>query len=248
MTAGSYTSMIIPSYNGLELLKECVDAIRVHTPEAYEIIVVDDGSTDGTAGYCIREKIAFISLPRNCGYPAACNYGLKIATGDTLLVLNNDVIVSHNWLTNQLECLRSRPEIGIVGPMTNYASGKQKLPAEYETVEEFHELAQERNRPDPERWKPVQRLIGMSMLFKREVLQQVGLFDERFSPGHYEDDDYCYRTRMKGYQLMIAGDVIVHHRGSASFHRMNRPKLNSLVHENRLKFIRKWSVDPAKFM
>jgi GT2 family glycosyltransferase len=242
------TSIIIPSYNGLELLKECIEAIRKYTPEKYEIIVVDNGSEDRTTKYCLREKIRLISLPKNKGFPAACNLGLKVATGDALLLLNNDVIVTHNWLSNMLSCLYSSDRIGIVGPYTNYASGRQLKDSGYTDLSQFHEIAAEANKRNPELWVPLNRLVGLCFLFKRELMNKIGLLDEQFTPGHYEDDDYCYRARLAGFELVLAGDVIVHHHGSTSFNKVDKKLLAKTVHRNHKKFVRKWKVDPLDFI
>lgn len=75
-------------------------------------------------------------------------------------------------------------------------------------------------------------------------MQEIGLLDERFSPGHYEDDDYCHRARMAGYKLMIAGDTFVHHHGSLSFCKQRRAELKSLISRNLKLFIDKWGYDP----
>ncbi|MFC7678023.1 glycosyltransferase family 2 protein [Paenibacillus sp. GCM10028914] len=239
------TSIIIPTFNGRQLLKDCVYSIKRYTEEPYEIIVVDNGSTDGTVDVCRQEGITFISLANNAGFPAACNKGLKIATGDTLLLLNNDVIVSRNWLSNMLECLNSSADIGIVGPLTNYASGKQQIEMPYTNLEE---MAEQLNEPDSGKWLPVDRIVGLCFLFKRELMEQIGLLDERFSPGHYEDDDYCYRARQAGYTFRLAGDVFIFHHGSASFSRQDRSKVESLIENNRQKFIDKWGIDPAIYV
>jgi GT2 family glycosyltransferase len=79
-------------------------------------------------------------------------------------------------------------------------------------------------------------------------MDRIGLLDERFSPGHYEDDDYCYRSRQEGYRLMIAGDVLVHHHGSASFRKQGQEDLDRLVETNYRKYMDKWGVDPRSFM
>lgn len=236
------TSIIIPSYNGRHLLMDCIYSIRKHTAPPYEIIVVDNGSGDGTADYCRQEQITFVSLPENRGFPYACNVGLKVASGDNLLLLNNDTIVSVNWLSNMLHCLRSKEDIGIVGPLTNYASGKQQI----HMLSNFDDMAQQLNRPDSNKWQTAQRLVGLCFLFKRELMEQIGLLDERFSPGHYEDDDYCYRARLAGFRLMIAGDVFIYHHGSASFGQ--KDDLKQLIAANHQKFIEKWSVDPKVFI
>lgn len=242
------TSIIIPTYNAQSLLRSCVEAIRAYTSPPYEIIVVDNASTDGTDTYCRRNHITFISLPENRGFPAACNMGLQLASGDEVLLLNNDVVVSQGWLTNLKRALYSAPEIGIVGPITNYASGRQQVKINYEGMVDFHRVAESANHPNSQRWLETKRLVGLCFLFKRELLTTVGFLDEIFSPGHYEDDDYCYRARLKGYKLLIVGDCLVHHEGSASFKRVYDNRLQELVERNRMIFMKKWSVDPTCFI
>lgn len=242
------TSIVIPSYNGLHLLTSCIESIRRHTEVPYEIIVVDNGSTDGTQEYCIQAGITFIALPTNEGFPAACNRGLTIASGEQLLLLNNDVIVTPRWLSNMLRALYSAEDVGIVGPVTNYASGRQKVDVAWTTLEEFMHIAERHNQPDSAKWQEVNRLVGLCFLFRRTLWDTVGRFDERFSPGHYEDDDYCYRARDKEFRLLISGDTLVYHKGSASFAAENPDGWNSLLERNRRKFIDKWGIDPWIYM
>lgn len=244
---GMKTSIIIPSYNGLHLLAPCVESIRMFTPEPHEIIVVDNASTDGTAPYCAANGILLIRLPENRGFPAACNAGLRLASGDALLLLNNDVVVGPYWLGNLVDCLMGEPDVGIVGPMTNHTFGRQKSDRVYAGLEEYRRMAAVWNRPDPARRFPVKRIVGLCFLFRRPLMERIGLLDERFSPGYYEDDDYCYRARKAGYRLKIAGDVMVHHHGSASFKKEYRKKRALLIKTNFRKFMKKWGVNPHRF-
>lgn len=78
------TSIIIPTYNRLGLLRSCVESIRAYTDSPYEIIVVDNASSDETDAYCRANKLTFVSLPENRGFPLACNLGLQLAAGDEL--------------------------------------------------------------------------------------------------------------------------------------------------------------------
>lgn len=242
------TSIIIPTYNGLNLLRRCVEHIRAYTDIPYELIVVDNGSKDGTAEYCVRERIFLISLPSNIGFPAACNLGMKAALGGSLLLLNNDVFVSPRWLSNMRTALYSREEVGIVGPVTNYASGAQQVKVGYNDMEGYLREADCRNHSDPSRWREIKRIVGLCYLFKREVMDTIGLLDESFSPGHYEDDDYCYRARAAGYKLLLAGDVLVHHEGSASFRSRYPGGYQDLLERNRRRFVEKWGFDPQEFI
>lgn len=237
----SLTSIIIPSYNEQDFLQECIYSIKQHTTTPYEIIVVDNGSIDGTLDYSQREDITLISLPHNVGFPTACNLGLSIACGDALLLLNNDVQVSQNWLTNMLKCLYSSHDIGVVGPTTNYASGKQQVNIPFTNLAD---MAAELNQPDPRKWEKVDRIVGLCFLFRRELMDQIGLLDEQFSPGHYEDDDFCYRAKQAGYQNMLAGDVFIYHQGSVSFAKQGEAYVEQLLKTNRQKFFNKWGIHP----
>ncbi|HEY0829484.1 MAG TPA: glycosyltransferase family 2 protein [Bacilli bacterium] len=239
------TSIIIANYNGGAWLKDCIYAIRQHTFSPYELIVVDNGSNDNTLDYCLQEDVILISLSENEGFPKACNRGLRLARGNAILLLNNDVLVAEGWLSGMLSCLYSHTDIGIVGPVTNYASGKQQIDIPYTNL---REMAEHFSRLKQGNWQQVERLVGFCYLFKRELLNQIGLLDERFSPGHYEDDDYCYRARQAGYRLFMACDVFVYHHGSYSFNKENEEKVKELIALNHQKFIDKWGVDPHIFI
>lgn len=143
------TSIIIPTYNGLELLRTCVEAIRAYTETPYEIIVIDNASKDGTDTYCRTNNLTFISLPENRGFPVACNMGMQLASGDELLLLNNDVVVSQGWLRNLKAALYSAPDVGIAGPVTNYASGQQQVKTAYSDIPGFHAEARQANLKIP---------------------------------------------------------------------------------------------------
>jgi GT2 family glycosyltransferase len=241
-------SIIIPTFNGLPLLQACIASIREYTDSPYEIIVVDNGSSDGTTEWCRRQKLLLFSMSRNEGFPVAGNKGLRIAAGDTLVLLNNDTVVSTGWLSNLTAALYSDFGVGIVGPVTNYASGSQKVQYPYLDMQEFQRIAKEVNVPDPAKWKRVERIVGICMVFRRELVDTIGLLDERFSPGHYEDDDFCLRARMHGFSLLVCHDTLIHHEGSASFRREGSEAQMQLVERNYRMFMDKWKIDPRAFI
>jgi GT2 family glycosyltransferase len=206
-------SIIIPTYNRLDLLQRCILSIRQHTDSPYEIIVVDNASTDGTTAWCTRESLMLISLPRNVSYSVACNKGLRLSSSDTLVLLNNATVVTQDWLSNLSTALYSGTHIGIVGPVTNDASGSQQVHYPFEDLAEFQRIAAEVNAPDRAKWKRVEGLAGFCRVFHRSLVDKIGLLNERFSSGQYEHDDYCSRARLQGYSILVCHDTLIFHGG-----------------------------------
>jgi GT2 family glycosyltransferase len=207
-------SIVIPTCNQLDFLQNCISSLRKHTDMPYEIIVVDNASTDGTAEWCRKEKIPFISLPRNEGFSVACNKGLLLSSGDTLVLLNNCTLVTHGWLSNLSAALYSGSDVGIVGPVTNNASGSQQVHYSFENIDEFQRIAEDVNVSNPDNWKQVDKIVGICFVFHRELMDKIGLLDERIPPGHYEYDDFCLRARNAGYSLLVCHDTLIYHEGS----------------------------------
>jgi GT2 family glycosyltransferase len=209
-------SIVIPTCNELDFLQNCISSIRKHTDIPYEIIVVDNASTDATAEWCRREKVPFLSLPRNEGFSVACNKGLLLSSGDTLVLLNNYTLVTHGWLSNLSAALYSGSDVGIVGPVTNNASGSQQVHYPFENIDEFQRIAVEVNVSNPDKWKQVETIVGICFVFHRELMDKIGLLDERVSPEHYEVEDYCLRSRLHGYSLLVCHDTLIYYEGSES--------------------------------
>lgn len=235
------TSIIIPTYNKKDLLLQCLDSIEANTPFPYELIVVDDGSNDGTPEVLQpRHRIRLAEHERNKGFACAVNTGLMMAKGKTVLILNNDVVVAEHWLENMLACLNSAPDIGAVGPVTNYIGGEQQIEVPYTDFAGMREFALIQNRKDPAKWKGTERLVGFCLLMKREAILQAGFFDEGFRIGNYEDDDWSVRLRLLGWRLVIAGDSFIHHLGSETMRNLDSGHFERANQENKDYFHLKW--------
>lgn len=239
------TSIIILTKNNIEYTKLCIDSIRRYTEYGtYEIIVVDNGSHDGTTTWLNDQTdLILIYNTSNQGFPRGCNQGISVANGDQILLLNNDVIVTENWLVNLLECLYSSDYIGAVGPVSNVVSYYQSISTQYRNLDEMHAFAAGFNS-EPMSIEFRIRLIGFCMLIRRDVVVHVGGLDERFSPGNFEDDDYSMRILGAGYRMGLSRNTFVHHFGSASF-KQDVPVFNHLLEVNRQKFYEKWGFDSS---
>ncbi len=147
--------------------------------------------------------------------PKGRNQGINLSQGEFIALINNDVVVSEGWLSRMLQCLKSRTDIGIVGPMSNNASGLQQVADDYYQIIDFIDKnAEEFKERFHHRRIPCRNIAGFCMLFKRALTEKTGLFDERFDTGQLEDEDFCLRAALEGYKNYIAGDVFVHNNGS----------------------------------
>ena len=136
------TSIVILTHNQVEFTRQCLNSIRLYTDEPVELIVVDNGSTDGTVDY-LRSlpNVRLIANETNRGFPAAANQGMAVATGKQVLLLNNDVVVTTGWLGRMLRAFRSDEKVGLVGPRSNYVSGPQQIEVRYDGIAELDGFA-----------------------------------------------------------------------------------------------------------
>ncbi|OPA80162.1 hypothetical protein BVG16_05295 [Paenibacillus selenitireducens] len=235
------TSIVIPTFNKVDLLRQCLESIRQYTDVPYEIIVVDNASTDGTREYLksLGRGIRYQIEDFNRGFAGAVNKGLMMAHGKTIVLLNNDIIVTKNWLSNMLACLHSDSNIGLVGPNTNYVGGEQLISVSYKTIEEMHAFAHQYNVSDSGKWQRIDRLVGFCLLFHRSLLEQTGYLDEGYEVGNFEDDDWVIRVRIQNKALVIAGDTFIHHFGSQSMRELGT-QFFTVNNRNQDFFHQKW--------
>mgnify|MGYP000892178229 CR=1 FL=1 len=237
------TSIIIPCWNGLEYTRQLIESIEAYTPQEHEIIFVDNGSTDGTGDFLAEyvkahQNAKVITNPTNHGFPKACNQGLAAARGEYLCLINTDVIVTPEWLTGLIECMEHRPKVGIVGPMTNNISGPQVFPqGKYNSLFKMIEFSRDFRASFKKNYVPFFRIVFFCVLISRECYKKVGHLDERFTPGNFEDDDYCMRAILAGFRTYFTHDVFVHHHGSKSHDMTTYQKR---LHINQQKFEAKW--------
>jgi GT2 family glycosyltransferase len=212
-----------------------------HGRRPYELIFVDVGSLDGTAEYlagvaaAAPVRVEVVRSAAESGFHAACTEGLARARGEFVVWLNNDTIVTDSWLQQLVALAGANEVIGMVGPMSNYAPGRQRVssvpyrlrlpsaappahdgPAgrygvDIETLERFAGDWREQHKGH---WFEADRLGGFCVLLKRAVLQRVGLFDEKSDPGVFDADALCWKVRQAGYHCVCCGDLFIHHFGS----------------------------------
>ncbi len=229
-------SVIIPCCNQLTYTKLCIESVLRHSREPFELIVVDNGSTDGTKEYLAAVPHGKIrcGFADNRGFAIACNEGMRAASGKYLVLLNNDTIVTDGWLEGLTDC-----DAGLAGPVSNCARGVQQIPVNYGHVNDIGAFAAKRRTDYAGRFMQTDRLGGFCLMIRRDVYERIGGLDERFGLGFFEDDDYCVRALHAGFLLNIALDVFIHHFGNKTIEGLGIDA-RALMTENLERFRDKW--------
>jgi len=243
-------SIIIPTFNQLKFTKECIQSIYESTSLPFELIVISNNKNDGTVEYLnqlcnTHNDIKLIINDENKGFPKSVNQGISIASSEFVLILNNDVVVTNSWLETMVDVANRNELVGIVGPISNEVSGVQKdKEANYKAIDDMHRYAASVKEKNKNKMMQFPRVAFLCTLIKREVIEKIGGLDERFSPGNFEDDDFCLRAQLAGYKTVIAQDVFIHHYGSKSFKADGEKKYIERLKINHQIFVDKWNADP----
>lgn len=223
-----------------------------------ELIIVDNASTDGSVpwlqGEAAAGRLRLIANKRNVGFPAACNQGINAASPDAdIYLLNQDTVLMDNAVFWLRMGLYEQDSVGSAGSVSNYPSpvtGQQACP-NGQDLHAYELYAKTCNVPMRQPYEDKWYLVGFSLLLKRTVLNKVGLLDERFGLGCYEDNDLCLRILNAGYRNVICRNSFIVHWGSRSFRSVDRPSANGhleRVEANHRLFIDKWrDLLPARY-
>jgi len=242
-------SVIIPLFNKLDLTRQCVRSILKNTRyPRYEIIFVDNGSTDGTREYLKsiekkEKRIRSILNETNAGFAIANNQGADEANGKYILFLNNDTEVQPGWLRALVDVAEDNPAVGAVGSKLLYPDGTLQH-AGVVIVEDrqhgdpllaTHNFYKEHgDKPEANRLMTYQALSAACLMVRRELFVQLGGFDPGFWNG-YEDVDLCFRIAQEGYKLVYRPDsVVIHYESQSGEERWKK------VNQNIKRLHQKW--------
>jgi GT2 family glycosyltransferase len=242
-------SIVVAAFNNLVFTRMCLESLLANTEYAnYELLVVDNASTDGTRDYLhklmtSRSRVRLLLNDSNLGFAAANNQALREVTGEYLVLLNNDTIVPRGWLSNLISHLDDA-EIGLVGATTNRIGNEAEIETTYRTYGEFEQFVAQYTRPRIGAHFDIRTATMFCVALRRSLFEEVGPLDEQFGLGMFEDDDYSMRVRAAGLRVVCADDVFVHHFGQASFGKLAAGGLlGPLFHANRVRWEAKWGQD-----
>jgi GT2 family glycosyltransferase len=212
----------MPVWNKLELTQRAIQSIRDNTTVPYRLIVIDNGSSDGTAAWLAEQRDIkrVITFRENQGFAPAINAGLRVCTLLYVVMFSNDVEVDTGWLELLVEGLESNPEIGAIGPLSTAKIDRQ--------WEGYHRAMN--GVQTVSYW-----LALFCALFRARAIQDVGELDERFVPGYGEDNDYFYRMRLASWDSAVHCDVLVKHN-----HQVITPEQEELRAIARQRLREKW--------
>jgi GT2 family glycosyltransferase len=241
-------SIIIITWNNLEHTRKCVQSVLMdQTWPNFELIIVDNASTDGTQEYLKElesqyENVCVILNSSNIGFAAGNNIGLRhTQDAEYIILLNNDTVVPIGWMARLIKHLRNT-EIGMVGPVTNSIGNEARIDVPYQNMDDMKIFAQWHMIAHDGETFEIGVLAMYCVAIRKDVMDEIGPLDESFGIGMFEDDDYARRVRLKGYRIVCAEDVFVHHSGKASFSKMDSGKYKELFEKNRGLFEKKWDT------
>ncbi|MFM1918609.1 MAG: hypothetical protein RLZZ303_243 [Candidatus Hydrogenedentota bacterium] len=211
-------SVVIPTYNHMALLLECLDSILPQCSPGSEVIVVDDGSTEDIAGVLVRDYpgVRVLRLERNRGFAVAVNQGIRSASGARILLLNNDVTLAPGCLDALLSS-----GAAMVAPLLLWRDDPATIYSAGDRIRRDGRPEAIGFRAPREGFAFEEAPLGVTAacgLFDRRVFEVVGLFEESFV-AYFEDADLCLRARLAGFDAAVVPGAVAFHVGSASIQR-----------------------------
>lgn len=241
--------IVIPIYAGAQEVLECVESVFRHSGDSLgKLILANDCSPYRDIQALMKkfeamaednDQIVVINNPSNLGYLCTCNMAYAYTTEDVVF-LNSDTVVTAGWLSKIMHCAYRDPKTGIVSPLTNSGMlcsvpviGKDNRLPNGMTLDGYAAMIE---RSSLQRYPITPSAFGFCMFVKRSVMDAVGLFDEAFGQGYYEENDLCCRARRNGWTSAICDDTYIYHYGSISFSK----RKNSISLTNREQIQKKY--------
>ena len=214
-------SVIIPNWNGMKFIGMCLDSLNQSDFYSYEVIVIDNGSVDGSREMIEKDYplVRLIKNPKNMGFAVACNQGIKAAKGKYISLLNNDIEVESNWLTNLYEGMERHPECGMGTTKMMFLDQRDVF---YNTGDLFHAWSAGGGRGQGEKdigqYEKEDYVFGACAgagIYRRDFFEKVGVFDEDFFI-FAEDVDINMRGQLQGFKCVYLPKAKVYHIGTAT--------------------------------
>ncbi|OGP79271.1 MAG: hypothetical protein A2V86_08555 [Deltaproteobacteria bacterium RBG_16_49_23] len=215
-------SVIIPNWNGKRFLEECIGSLRDQTFQDFEAILVDNGSTDGSAQF-VEERyggfVQIIRMEKNLGFTGGNNVGIRAAKGEYIVLLNNDTWTDSRWLEELVKAVDCDPMAGMWGSKIYSYDKKDQIEAVGELIY-WDGLSRARGQfePDQGQYEEMEEIFfppGCGAMYRKRVFDEVGLFDEDFF-AYADDAEIGIRARLAGWKSLYVPRAILYHKNSGT--------------------------------
>ena len=215
-------SVVLVNWNGKDCLKDCLESLRAQTFSSFEVILVDNGSTDGSVEWIQENFTDWVRVLRNArneGFSGGNNRGIRAASGKYIVLLNNDAQADPLWLEELVKVAEENPRAGMLACKL-YLQGDSKIIDNVGHLIYRDGLNRGRGRLEPDRgqYETIEEVFfpsGCAALYRREMLEEVGLFDDDFF-AYGDDTDLGFKGRLGGWKCLYVPKAVVHHRYSQS--------------------------------
>ena len=218
-------SIIILSYNSLKFLKKCLRSVLSTEYNNFEVILVDNASTDGSIEYVEKKfghdyRLNIIRNERNLGFAEGNNVGARVARGNYVVFVNSDTVVDPNWLNELVNVMEENPAIGVCQSKLLSMENPKILDSAGDFIDYYGVMMRrggdcmERDEGQYDTVEEIFSARGAAMITRRRIINEVGLFDPAFFLT-YEDIDFCWRARLRGYKIYFVPKSVVYHAGEA---------------------------------
>ncbi len=238
-------SVIIPVWNGHSVLEACLQAVYAQSGTLlHELICVDNASTDGSSDLIATmfPEATLLCQPVNLGFAGGVNVGLHAATGNLMVLLNQDCVVNAGYLDALVTAVTNNPQIGIIGAQifnedgtVNHVGAILERPLAYGTHQ---------TEIQSDATQPTDYVTGALFAISRTAWQAIGDFDEGFYPAYFEETDYCYRARLHNFEVAVTPQAQAAHLFNNKEWQTNPVKHTANQHSMRYRFVTKhYSLD-----
>jgi hypothetical protein len=238
------TFIVIPNFNGRNCIKECLVSVEKNGPrEQVEVVVVDDGSTDGSV-LMIETEFPWAKLvlnKDNLGFAESSNKGIVYALkhgAEYVLLLNNDVeMVKNQTISKMIRIFESDNKIGILGCKLLFPNGTINYAGGFANIKCVgHYGYEEPDKGQYEKVRSVDYVMGAALMIRSKVIRKIGLLDEGFSPLYFEETDWCMRARFGGYKVMYTPNPSMIHRCGFTTQTLRKNDVNFFIKKNWIRF------------
>lgn len=211
-------SVVTINYNGKKFLERGIGSVLSEKSKGFEMVFIDNGSSDGSLELVKKKfgknkKLRIIGIKKNIGPAEARNRGVKKSKGEYVLILDNDTKIKKGWYGKTLKFIRENKGFGMAQPKL-LIMGTNRFNYAGDYISRFGFLAERaRSVEDRGQFDKVEEIFSLniaSALFKRKTFLEMGGFDEDYF-FYWEEPDLCWRYRLKGYKVLFAPEIVVHH-------------------------------------